>query len=279
MVRRNRVVQDFGKEWEKFNYLDSYNLESLREQFENYLEPLPDEFRRRNDLIIADFGAGTGRWAFFLKEFASKIYAVEPAEKAFRVLENRFIGDPKVLILNESIEFNQVPKNALDLAVSLGVLHHIQDTQKAIECIASRIKPGGLFLCYLYYSLENKSNVYQSLWRVSEIFRKIISRFPSSIKFFVTDLIAAILYFPLAKVSFVLGRFGVNVDSIPLHHYKDLSFHVMRNDALDRFGTTLEKRFTQEEILQLLISVGFTQESIQFSKREPFWTFSAKKSL
>ena len=53
----------------------------------------------------------------------------------------------------------------------------------------------------------------------------------------------------------------------------------MRNDALDRFGTTLEQRFTQTEIVQMLISAGFTQKSIRFSSEEPFWTFSANKSL
>lgn len=90
---------------------------------------------------------------------------------------------------------------------------------------------------------------------------------------------ALTIYLPLAKISRILERLSIPVDSVPLHHYKDLSFHVMRNDALDRFGTTLEQRFTQAEIVQMLVSAGFIQKSIRFSSGEPFWTFSANKSL
>jgi hypothetical protein len=53
---------------------------------------------------------------------------------------------------------------------------------------------------------------------------------------------------------------------------------MMKNDALDRFGTRLEKRFNQEEIKKLLSDTGFDSNSIIFSESEPFWTFVARKS-
>lgn len=278
MSKDNNVIRDFGDEWERFNFLDEDKLQSLKEQFDRYMAPLPEELRKRDDLIIADFGAGTGRWSHFLRDFSVKIYAVEPAEKAFRVLTSRFRDDSKVVLLHESVESNQIPNNSLDLAVSLGVLHHIADTQGAIQKVAEKIKPGGTFLGYLYYALENKPFLYRALWRLSDFIRKVISRLPKKFKLVLADFIALIIYLPLATISRILEKFRISVDSVPLHHYKDLSFHVMRNDALDRFGTTLEQRFTQAEIVQMLTSAGLTQESVRFSKGEPFWTFSAKKS-
>jgi len=275
----SNVIRDFGDEWERFNFLDENKLQSLREQFDRYVAPLPDELRKRDNLIIADFGAGTGRWSYFLKDFATKLYAVEPAEKAFIVLTSRFRDDSKVVLLHESVESNQIPEKSLDLAVSLGVLHHIADTQGAIQKVAEKIKPGGTFLGYLYYALENKPFLYRALWRLSDFIRKVISRLPKKFKLVLADFIALTIYLPLATISRILERLGISVDLVPLHHYKDLSFHVMRNDALDRFGTTLEQRFTQAQILQMLTSAGFTQKSIRFSSKEPFWTFSANKSL
>jgi len=277
--KNNNVIRDFGDEWERFNFLDEKKLQSLREQFNKYTAPLPKELLSRDDLIIADFGAGTGRWSYFLKDFATKLYAVEPAEKAIRVLTSRFRDDSKVVLLHESVESNQIPEKSLDLAVSLGVLHHIADTQGAIQKVAEKIKPGGTFLGYLYYSLENKPLLYRALWRLSDFIRKVISRLPKKFKLVLADAIALTTYLPLATISRILEKFGISVDSVPLHHYKDLSFHVMRNDALDRFGTTLEQRFTQAQILEMLTSAGFTQKSIRFSSEEPFWTFSANKSL
>jgi len=270
----SNVIRDFGDEWERFNFLDENKLQSLREQFDRYVAPLPDELRKRDNLIIADFGAGTGRWSYFLKDFAAKIYAVEPAEKAFRVLTSRFRDDSKVVLLHESVESNQIPEKSLDLAVSLGVLHHIVDTQGAIQKIAEKIKPGGTFLGYLYYALENKAFLYRALWRLSDFIRKVISRLPKKFKLVLADFIALTIYLPLATISRILEKFEISVDSVPLHHYKDLSFHVMRNDALDRFGTTLEMRFTKTEIEEMLINAGFIKSSIVFSNQEPYWTFS-----
>jgi SAM-dependent methyltransferase len=275
----NNVIRDFGDEWERFNFLDENKLQSLKEQFDRYMAPLPEELRKQDNLIIADFGAGTGRWSHFLRDFAAKIYVVEPAEKAFKVLTSRFRDDSKVVLLHESVESNQIPEKSLDLAVSLGVLHHIADSQGTIQKVAEKIKPGGTFLGYLYYALENKPFSYRAIWRLSDSIRKVISKLPKKFKLALADFIALTIYLPLATISRILERFGISVDSVPLHHYKDLSFHVMRNDALDRFGTTLEQRFTQTEIVQMLISAGFTQKSIRFSSEEPFWTFSANKSL
>ena len=274
MSKDNKVIRDFGDEWERFNFLDEDRLQSLKEQFDRYIDPLPEELRKREDLIIADFGAGTGRWSYFFKDFAEKIYVVEPADKAFRVLASRFKDDSRVVLLHESVESNQIPENSLDLAVSLGVLHHIADTQGAIQKVAEKIKPGGTFLGYLYYALENKPLLYRALWRLSDSIRVVFSRLPKKLKLVLADFIALTIYLPLATISRILEKFGISVDSVPLHHYKDLNFHVMRNDALDRFGTTLENRFTKTEIEEMLTNAGFIKKSIVFSNQEPYWTFS-----
>ena len=274
MSNTNNVISDFGDEWERFNFLEENKLQSLKEQFDRYMAPLPENLRKREDLIIADFGAGTGRWSYFLKDFAEKIYVVEPADKAFSVLTSRFKDNSRVVLLHESVESNQIPENSLDLAVSLGVLHHIADTQGAIQKVAEKIKPGGTFLGYLYYALENKPLLYRALWKLSDSIRVVFSRLPKKLKIVFADFIALSIYLPLATISRILEKFGISVDSVPLHHYKDLSFHVMRNDALDRFGTTLEMRFTKTEIEEMLINAGFIKKSIVFSNQEPYWTFS-----
>ena len=52
-------------------------------------------------------------------------------------------------ILQETVGANSIPTGSLDLAMSLGVLHHIPDTALAIKDVSSKIKTGGIFLCYL----------------------------------------------------------------------------------------------------------------------------------
>ena len=43
----------------------------------------------------------------------------------------------------------------------------------------------------------------------------------------------------------------------------------MRTDALDRFGTRLEQRFTRNKIDEMMRAAGL--ERIIFSEAEPYW--------
>ncbi len=56
-----------------------------------------------------------------------------------------------------------------------------------------------------------------------------------------------------------------------------MSFSDYQHDALDRFGTSLEQRFSKAEITEMLDSAGFDISTLRFSELEPFWTFSVKK--
>ncbi len=274
----DHVISHFGGEWKAFNYLDSEQLKDVSQQFAAYIKPLPGELLKTGSLSIADFGAGSGRWAHFLLEYASKLWLIEPGKESFAVLKQRFESNSKVHLLNETVSENEVPANSLDLAVSLGVLHHIPDTSMGIRDISTKIKPGGYFLCYLYYALENKPLAYRALWNISNSFRLGISKLPYGARRVVCEAIAGLVYLPLAKLSKLVEKVGVSSKNIPLHHYKDMSFYVMRNDAYDRFGTSLEQRFTKVQITQMLVNSDFDLETLKFSDSEPYWTFSIQKS-
>ncbi len=275
--RDDHVISHFGGEWKAFNYLDSDQLEEVREQFAAYVRPLPTQFLTEGDLAIADFGAGSGRWAHFLLEHASQLWLVEPGKESFEILQQRFGKNEKVHLLNETVSENRVPNDSLDLAVSLGVLHHMPDTGLGIQDIFTKIKPGGYFLCYLYYALENKPFIYRFIWSVTNRFRIGISKLPYRQRRIVCEIIAALVYWPLARLSKFVEKIGLSSGNIPLHHYKDMNFYVMRNDAYDRFGTSLEQRFTKKEISEMVDKAGFDVDSLKFSEAEPFWTFVVRK--
>ena len=69
---------------------------------------------------------------------------------------------------------------------------------------------------------------------------------------------------------------GINVENFPLTDYKNKSFYFMKTDALDRFGTRLEKRFSKQEIIDMLTVSGF--KDIKFSEGNPRWVCLSKKS-
>jgi SAM-dependent methyltransferase len=271
------VIDSFGHEWATFDYGETETTEALDAQFKAYCAPMDLNQFNPKISVAADFGAGSGRWASRLIPFFSLVYALEPSDGASKVLNQKFADEAKIRVLQETVGANSIPSASLDLAMSLGVLHHIPDTSLAIQDVSMKIKPGGVFLCYLYYNLENKPTLYKLIFKGVNVLRKIISGLPQKIKHFVTSAIAALVYWPLARFSKVLNRFGINTSNIPLHHYADMPFVMLANDALDRFGTSLEQRFSKAEITEMLRLADFDISTLKFSDAEPFWTFSVEK--
>jgi len=272
-----QVIDSFGHEWAAFDYAESETDEALDSQFLAYCTPI--DFTRFNSKssVAADFGAGSGRWASRLLPHFSLVYALEPSDGANKVLKNKFSKESRMTILQETVGANSIPAGSLDLAMSLGVLHHIPDTGLAIRDVATKIKSGGTFLCYLYYKLENKPVLYRGLFWASNSLRWVISRLPHSMRRFIARVIASFVYFPLARTAKLLDKRGKNVSNFPLHHYANMPFVMLQNDALDRFGTRLEQRFSKKEITEMLGNAEFDLSTLKFSDVEPFWTFSVKK--
>jgi len=273
----SQVIADFGDEWASYKYEKVSFSKELKLQFEMYSNLLNFQEFNPVESVAADFGAGTGRWAEFVLDNFNKVYLVEPSQGAFEVLTKKFRSKSHVSLENSTISESAIPNNSLDFAMSLGVLHHISNTKQALKDINSKLKSEGLFLGYLYYKVENKPFLYRIIFSVANYFRERISKLPFKRKKRISYLIALIVYLPFARLTKGLNMLKINTSNIPLHQYANLNFYMMKNDALDRFGTKLEKRFNKVEIVAMLVESGFDQDSICFSESEPFWTFTARK--
>jgi hypothetical protein len=148
-------------------------------------------------------------------------------------------------------------------------LHHVPDTAVAIRSISAKLKPGAPFLVYLYYSFDNRGVLYRGAWYLSDMVRLVVSRMPFGLRYWVSQVLAMLIYWPLARTASVLDRFGVCPAGWPLAYYKDKPLYVLRTDALDRFGTRLEQRFSRVEIEAMLTEAGFVD--VRFSSKPPYW--------
>ena len=99
--------------------------------------------------------------------------------------------------------------------------------------------------------------------------RSFVSRQPHGRRFVISQILAVLIYWPLARFTALSEIIGLNVENWPLSGYRKRSFYVMRTDALDRFGTSLEHRFTRDEIEEMMQNAGLSD--ICFSDAMPFW--------
>jgi hypothetical protein len=110
---------------------------------------------------------------------------------------------------------------------------------------------------------------FRRIWQATNLGRLVISRLPFPLRLATSAVLAAGVYYPLARTAAVLEDLGAPVDTIPLSYYRRRPFYVMRTDALDRFGTRLEQRFTAEQIRTMMRDAGLT--NIRFRDQAPFW--------
>ncbi len=215
-----------------------------------------------------DMGCGSGRWARWVAPQVGKLHCVDPSG-AIEVARANLAGLENVTFHRESVDSSGLLSGSQDFGYSLGVLHHVPDTAAAIRSCVSLLKPGAPLLLYLYYAFDNRPWWFRALWRLSDWARRVIFRLPPGLKHGVTDVIAALVYLPLARLSLLMERLGLPVGSIPLSYYRHHSFYTMRTDARDRFGTPLEQRFSRAQIAMMMGAAGLVD--IRFSEAAPYW--------
>ena len=271
------VARGFGKEWSTFRQGETSLARAQRATiFENYFHIFPWHLLPPGGGVGADIGCGTGRWATMVAPRVAHLHLIDVSPDAIAVARENLQNQNNVSFHESSVGNIPLPARSLDFAFSLGVLHHVPDTQGAIDAIAARLKPGAPFLIYLYYAFDNRPGWYRALWVPSNVIRLAVSRLPHRVRIIISETIAALIYWPLARLAALLSYLGLARDSLPLSWYADKSFYVMRTDAYDRFCTRLEKRFTRAEIEQMLLRAGF--EEIRFSDSPPFWCAVGIKS-
>jgi SAM-dependent methyltransferase len=268
-----KTVNSFGDEWSRFDQSGMTESEA-KKAFDEYFLVFPWQVIPSNAEGF-DMGCGSGRWAKFVAPLVGKLHCVDPS-KAIDVARKNLSEYSNIIFHQGSVDDNFVGLNSQDFGYSLGVLHHVPDTEKAIRSCVSLLKPGAPLLLYLYYAFDNRPFWFRALWKTSDLMRQVIFRLPSSIKHIATDLIAALVYFPLARLSFLIEKFGMSAYSLPLSYYRKHTFYTMRTDARDRFGTPLEHRFTKDQIEKMMEGAGLI--NIKFSDSAPYWCVVGTKA-
>lgn len=261
------TVRGFGEEWAAFDQSGLDEAE-LRAQFDDYFRVFPWDALDRG-AVGFDMGCGSGRWARLAAERVGRLYCVDASPKALGVARRNLASRPNCTCLLASFDLFPFRDGSLDFGYFLGVLHHLPDPAAGIRVCAGAMKPGAPFLVYVYYAFDNRPAWFRLLWRATDLVRRCVSRLPFALRRGIAEPVAFLVYYPLARDALLLDRCGVDVDSFPLSVYRRRSLYTMRTDALDRFGTRLEKRFIAAQLRAMMEAAGL--ERITFSGFAPYW--------
>lgn len=268
-----KTVKSFAQEWKNFH---SFNIDEIDKIGNQYFDIVNEDMMNKDSIVI-DIGCGSGRWTQYVHNKVKYVVAIDPSEsilQADELLKNA----QNVELCQASISNIPFEDKFFDFAFCLGVLHHLPNPEQGIRACVNKLKIGGYFLTYIYYNLDNRGILYRAIFMISDLVRGTISKLPSVPKKVLCSLLSIIVYLPLVLLSRTLKSIGVQKDvrrKIPLSFYEDKSFYVIRNDSLDRFGTPLEKRFSKNQIQQMLQNAELTD--INFSENPPYWHVVGRK--
>jgi ArsR family transcriptional regulator len=95
------------------------------------------------ELVVGDFGCGTGAMTAALAPFVRRVVAVDASEEMLAAARERLAGAANVELRAGEVEALPVADGELDAALLVLVLHHLAEPRAALAEAARALRPGG----------------------------------------------------------------------------------------------------------------------------------------
>jgi SAM-dependent methyltransferase len=251
---KQRTAESFAYEWEQFGD----DRAEWEQNFRDYLRPhLPSDLEGK---LVLDVGCGSGRHSRQAALAGAQVVAVDLGDSIDVARRNVPRG---VLTIQADAEHLPFASGTFDFVMSIGVLHHLPDPERALRAIVPLARPGGRVHVYLYWWPSRRWH--RGLLRLVTLGRRVTTRLPHRL--------LHVLCYPLAAALFVVFvlpyRFGRRsrrlrrlVDALPLKTYADYPFGVCVNDQFDRLSAPIEHRYTHGEVEDMLRRAGLADVQV-----------------
>lgn len=111
------------------------------------------------DWSIADLGCGTGNASELLAPLVKKVYAIDQSPPMLAAAKKRLSAFSNISFLRGDLERVPLDDGAVDLAVAVLVLHHVEDPMPACREMRRVVKPGGQ--CLVIDMIEHDRTIYK----------------------------------------------------------------------------------------------------------------------
>lgn len=248
-----RTQASFGYEWTHFNEWQP----SGETNFNDYFAGL--DLATLRDAVVLDGGCGMGRHARQIAPHARRVVAVDFSAAIEQAARNT-ADLSNVECVQGDLTRLPLRDDAFDYVYSLGVLHHIADTEGTLARLVRKVRPGGRMRVYLYWK---RTGVVGALLSLVTLARRITTRLPFPVLKFLCWVLSVVLFAGVVLPYRLATALGARLDAWPLFVYSKYPFRVLYNDQFDRFSAPIEKRYAPEEVVQLLERAGLREVTVR----------------
>jgi ubiquinone/menaquinone biosynthesis C-methylase UbiE/uncharacterized protein YbaR (Trm112 family) len=251
---KRRTADSFAYEWQRFGVM----APEWERNFAEYLQPHDPSWLRGKEIL--DVGAGSGRHSLQAARHGARVVAVDLGESIDVAREN--LPD-EVLTVQADAESLPFEHRSFDFVMSIGVLHHLPDPERALHEITRFARPGGRVHIYLYWQPERWSH--RVVLSAVTAIRRITTRLPHSILHAMCYPLSAALLVTVVSPYRLLRKHAATrrlANFLPLKTYADYPFRVLVNDQFDRFSAPLERRYTRKEVADMMRRAGLSEVTV-----------------
>jgi len=247
----------FGYEWHKYHQMDSdYEI-----QFLKWISPFGPEIFE--DKTVLDAGCGMGRNSFWaLKYGAKKLFgfdfderSVKAAQKNLSAFDNCHVEFKSIYYISWQSEF--------DIVFCIGVVHHLEDSHRAVENLIRALKPGGLILIWVY---GYEGNEWIVRW-VNPVREHITSKLPLP----VLHLLTYFLSLPFWLFLKIFPQKSTYLKQLSL-----FSFYHLHSIIFDQLLPRTARYYKKEEAFRLLAEHDLKKVGISHCNQNSWTVYGYK---
>ena len=238
----------FGYEWSRYAEI----LPKHETQFRGWTVQIPAEEWRGKSFL--DVGCGMGRNSFWPMQYGAKEgVAVDIDEGSLAAARRNLAIYPTVHVLRASA-YDLPFENRFDIVFSIGVIHHLDDPERAMRRMTRAAKPGGQVLIWVY---GHEGNRWLTLF-LDPLRRTFLSRLPIGLVHHLSIYPALLLWILLRLQIFpteylrLAARFG---------------FTHLRSIVFDQMLPQIAHYWRRDEVMSLMRAAGLTDISLAWVNR------------
>jgi len=223
----------FGYEWQSYSEV----LPEHEEQFQRWAVHLPPEEWRGKTFL--DVGCGMGRNSYWPLHYdAAAGVAIDVDPRSLASARRTLAKFPNATVQAMSA-YDIAYRDHFDIVFSIGVIHHLEFPERALEAMVGAAKPGGRVLIWVY-GLENNEWI---VYFLNPLRKALFSRLPIGLVHHLSLYPALILWLAL--------RLGLRqIEYFRL--LRRLSFRNMRSIVFDQMLPKIANYWPRDFVERLL---------------------------
>ena len=254
----NMLLEEEGQSSLHRHTIFDQNQSVWKDHFLEIAAPLlPKDFLGK---VVVDLGCGYGRHSFYSALYGAELICIDNAIDALQSTQKNTSGFTHRHLIQADARNLPLKSASIDILYCYGLLHHIENPNKALDEMDLVLKAGGCLSLWVYGPRQGATLQINNLIRsqTADMSHDSLLRLAESIARFLR-VFSHTPYRWFGNVPY----FGDILSHLPVHDHHKWPFDVVVADIYDRLRVKVLQWFTKEDLEKWYGNKGYSNISVR----------------